>query len=436
MFKKLKFFFKSGIWDIQLETLGRIKRFGVRFLRIILFSFRKLFQDQLLLRAPALAFFTLLSVVPLAALAFGVAKGFGLQDVLKRQLQEQLALPGNIETRILEFAQTTLEKAKGGLVAGLGLIILFVAVTFVLSNIENSFNKIWGIKKGRSLSVKIKDYFSMIFIGTILLLISLSLTVAITNIPSVLGPLNQVISFLISLIPYAIVWFLFAFLIIFMPNRKISLKGGLIAGIISGTIYQLVLNFYIRLQVTVSVYNAIYGSFAALPLFLIWLQVSWVCLLYGAEVSYAFENVKTMGFKTDYTRISIRAQKIILLRIASYIVKCFRDPEILPPSATQIAGELGISGQLANNLLEDLVEEGLISETINKENDETGYQPGIPPEKITVYKILHIMEEKGKTDIPIKEDSDIRKIKKILNKIEKIIKESPENIKIEDLSLD
>ena len=106
MFKKLKFFFKSGIWDIQLETLGRIKRFGVRFLRIILFSFRKLFQDQLLLRAPALAFFTLLSVVPLAALAFGVAKGFGLQDVLKRQLQEQLALPGNIETRILEFAQT------------------------------------------------------------------------------------------------------------------------------------------------------------------------------------------------------------------------------------------------------------------------------------------------------------------------------------------
>ena len=436
MFKKLKSFFKSGIWDIQLETISGLKRFGIKFLRIILFSFRKLSQDQLLLRAPALAFFTLLSVVPLAALAFGVAKGFGFQDVLQRQLQEQLALPGNIETRILDFAQTTLEKAKGGLVAGLGLIFLFITVTLVLSNIENSFNKIWGIKKGRSLSVKIKDYFSMIFIGTILLLISLSLTVAVTNIPSVLGPLNQIISFLISLIPYAIVWFLFAFLIIFMPNRKISLKGGLIAGIVSGTIYQLVLNFYIRLQVTVSVYNAIYGSFAALPLFLIWLQVSWLCLLYGAEVSYAFENIKTMGFKTDYTRISIRAQKIILLRIVSYIVKCFRDPETPPPSATKIARDLGISGQLVNHLLEDLVEEGLITETVNKEKDETGYQPGIPPEKLTAHKILQVMEDRGKTEIPIKVDSEVRKIKKILNEIENKLKESPENIKIEDLSLD
>lgn len=436
MYKKLKNFFKSGIWDIQLETLSGLKRSGIKFLRIILFSFRKLFQDQLLLRAPALAFFTLLSVVPLAALAFGVAKGFGLQDVLQRQLQEHLALPGNIETTILDFAQTTLEKAKGGLVAGLGLVFLFVTVTLVLSNIENSFNKIWGIKKGRSLTVKIKDYFSMIFIGTILLLISLSLTVAITNIPSVLGPINQIISFLISLIPYAIVWFLFAFLIIFMPNRKISLKAGLFAGIVSGTIYQLVLNFYIRLQVTVSVYNAIYGSFAALPLFLIWLQVSWICLLYGAEVSYAFENVKTMGFKTDYSRISIHAQKIILLRIASYIVNCFRDPETPPPSATQIASELGITGQLVNHLLEDLVEEGLITETFNKENDEAGYQPGIPPEILTVHKILQVMEERGMTDIPMKENSDIRKIKKILGELEKIVEESPENIKIEDLSLE
>lgn len=433
MFKRIKEFMKSGIWDIQLEKLGNLKRFGVKFLRIILFSFRKLLQDQLLLRAPALAFFSLLSVVPLAALAFGVAKGFGLQDVLQKQLQEQMALPGNIEIRILDFAQTTLEKAKGGLVAGLGLIFLFITVTFVLSNIENSFNKIWGIKKGRSLSVKIKDYFSMIFIGTILLLVSLSLTVAVTNIPSVLRPLNQVISFIISLVPYAIVWFLFAFFIIFMPNRRISLKAGLIAGIVSGTIYQLVLNFYIRLQVTVSVYNAIYGSFAALPLFLIWIQISWICLLYGAEVSYALENIQTMGFNTDYDRISIRAQKIILLRIVSYVVRCFQNPEIPPPSAKKIASELGISGQLVNHLLEDLVEEGLITETINKENAETGYQPGIPPEKLTVHKSLQVMEERGMTEIPLKDDPQLNKIKKILTEFERTAKESPDNIKIEDL---
>lgn len=434
MFKKIKKFLQSGIWEIQLETLSGLKRSGVKFLKVVLFSFRKLSQDQLLLRAPALAFFTLLSVVPLAALAFGVAKGFGLQDVLQRQLQEQLALPGDVETMILDFARTTLEKARGGLVAGLGLVFLFVTVTLVLSNIEASFNKIWGLHKGRSLSVKIRDYFSMIFIGTILLLVSLSLTVAITNIPSVFGYFDEIISFLINLVPYTIVWFLFAFMIVFMPNRKVSLKAGLIAGIVSGTLYQLILNFYIRLQVTVSVYNAIYGSFAALPLFLIWLQVSWICVLYGAEVSYAFENVKTMGFQSGRTSISIKAQKMILLRIVHCVVKRFRDPEVHPPSADQIAHELGISGQLVNQLLEDLVDARLITETIDKEHDETGYQPGIPPEELTIHKILKVMEERGMTDIPAKDDSEFRKIKNILAEIDRMVEKSSLNTRIEDLA--
>lgn len=434
MFEKIKKFLKSDIWEIQMETLSGLKKAGIKFLKIILFSFRKLSQDQLLLRAPALAFFSLLSVVPLAALAFGVAKGFGLQDVLQRQLQDQMALPGDVETMILDFARTTLEKAKGGLVAGLGLVFLFVTVTLVLSNIESSFNKIWGIKKGRSLSVKIRDYFSMIFIGTILLLVSLSLTVTLTNVPSVFGYLNKIISFLIGLVPYTIVWFLFAFLIVFMPNRKISLKAGLVAGVISGTLYQLFLNFYIRLQVTVSVYNAIYGSFAALPLFLIWLQISWICLLYGAEVSYAFENVKTLGAKNETASISIKAQKMILLRIVHHIVKRFRDPETPPPSADQIADDLGISGQLVNHLLEDLVDEGLITETINKKHDKTGYQPGISPDELTVHKILKTMEEKGRTDIPVKSDSELREIKNIMDEFDRVVEESSVNIRIEDLA--
>ena len=434
MFKKITEFLRSEVWNIRLETLSGLRRTGIKYLKIFLFSFRKLSQDQLLLRAPALAFFSLLSVVPLMALAFGVAKGFGLQDVLQTQLQEQLALPGDVETTILNYAQTTLQKAKGGLVAGLGLVILFVSVTFVLSNIENSFNKIWGIQKGRSLSDKIRDYFSMIFVGTILLLVSLSLTVAITDIPSVFGYLNEAISFLLSLVPYTIVWFLFAFLIVFMPNRKVSLKAGLIGGIVSGTLYQLILNFYIRLQITVSVYNAIYGSLAALPLFLIWLQVSWICLLFGAEVAYAHANVKTIDFKRGHSGISIRAQKMILLRIVHYIVKSFRDPAASPPSAYRIADELGISGQMVNHLLEDLVENGLITETIDKKHEETGYQPGLPPEELTVHKILKTMEEKGMTEIPIKDDSEFRKIKEILSDYDKMIDASSSNVSIEDLA--
>jgi len=433
LFQRVKKFLKEDIWKIQWETLSGIKKFGVKYLKILLFSFQKLFRDQLVLRAPALAFYSLLSVVPLMALAFGVAKGFGLQDVLQRQIQVQLSLPGDVETMILEFAQTTLQKAKGGLVAGLGLVFLFVAVTLVLSNIELSFNKIWGIKKGRTLSVKIKDYFSMIFVGTILLLISLSLTVAIANTSSVFGYLNKVITFLLNLIPYVIIWFLFAFFIMFMPNRRVSLKAGLVAGIISGTLYQLFFNFYIRLQVMVSVYNAIYGSLAALPLFLIWLQFSWISLLFGAEISYAYENVKTIDFRHALAPINIRAKKMILLRIVHFIVKNFKDPAASPPSAYMIANELGISGQLVNHLLEELVNNGLITETIHKKHEEIGYQPGLSPEALTVHKILKTMEEKGMTDIPIKDDSEFQNIKKILKEYDKILEKSSLNKKIEQL---
>ncbi len=431
LLKKVKKFLKSEIWDIQLETLGGFKRSGIKFLKVAFFSFRKLSQDQLLLRASALAFFSLLSVVPLAALAFGIAKGFGLQDVLKRQLQEQLALPGDVETMILDFAQTMLEKTGGGLVAGLGLVFLFVSAALIFSSMEDSFNKIWGLKKGRSLSVKIRDYFSVIFIGTILLLVSLSLTVVLTKIPSVFGYLDAIISFLISFVPYILVWFLFTFLIMFMPNRKINLKAGIIAGVVSGTLYQLFLNFYIRLQVTISIYNAIYGSFAALPLFLIWLQISWICLLYGAEVSYFYDNQEMMHFMRD--DVSIKTRKIILLRIVHHIVKSFKDPGKPPPSAGQIAKDLEISTQLVNHLLEDLVDEGLITKTIKKKHDQMGYQPGVSPDELTLYKILKTLEEKGATIIPGKKDEALHKITQILAKTERKLEKSTSKIKIEDL---
>jgi membrane protein len=433
LFKRLKVFLRAGIWDVPLESLNGLKKAGVKFLKVILFSMRKLKQDQLLLRAPALAFFSLLAVVPLAALVFGVAKGFGLQEVLEKQIQEQMALPGDVQTMILEFARTTLQKAKGGWVAGLGLVFLFVSVTLVLSGAEASFNKIWGIRRGRSLSVKVRDYFSMIFIGTILLLVSLGLTVALANAPSVFGYLDRAVSFFLSLVPYVIAWLMFAFLIVFMPNRKVGLKTGLVAGVIAGTLYQLLLHFYIRLQVTVSVYNAIYGSFAALPLFLLWLQVSWICLLVGAEISYSFENVGTMGLERDPYKISTGTRRMILLQIMHDIVKHFEDPAKPPPTSDRIARELGVSGQLVNHFLEDLVEKGLISETLDKQNGQTGYQPGVPPRTLTVHRILRTVEEEGAVSVPVKEKPSLHKIKKILNEMDQAFERSSANVKIDSL---
>lgn len=432
MKNRVREFFKTGIWEIDLDSLPGWKRIPVKFLKIILFSFNKLGRDEMQMKAPALAFFSLLALVPMLALVFGIAKGFGLQNVLETQLKTRLALGGELETKLIEFAQSTLQSARGGLIAGIGLVFLFVTVTLVLSNIEYSFNRIWGLQRSRSFSVKIRDYFSMIFIGTILLLISLSLTVAMSDIPSFFGYLDNVVKFFISLIPYVMIWLLFAFLIIFMPNRRISFKAGLVAGIVSGTLYQIALNFYIRLQITVSVYNAIYGSFAALPLLLLWMQVSWLCLLYGAEVSYAYENVNTRGFHPDYTHISIRARKLVFIWIMQYLVNHFKKKD-KACTASCLSHELEIPVQLVNESLEQLIKGGLVSEIVMPGQDSYAYQPGVPLENLTVKEVLDTVEKQGITEIPIKDTPQVRKIKQALHDYDELLKKSDSNLKLIDI---
>ena len=425
-------FLKTEIWEMNLENEPWWKRKSIKFLKVFIFSLSKLGRDEMQVRAPALAFFSLLAMVPMLALVFGIAKGFGLQNVLEEQLKLRLALGGEVETKLIEFAQSTLQNAQGGLIAGIGLVFLFLTVTLVLSNIEYSFNRIWGLKRSRSFSVKIRDYFSMIFVGTILLLVSLSLTVALSDVPAFFGYLDNVVTFLISLIPYVIVWLLFSFIIIFMPNRRVSFKAGLLAGVVSGTLYQIFLNFYIRLQVTVSVYNAIYGSFAALPLLLLWLQVSWLSLLFGAEVSYAYTNVETQGFHPKFTRISIRARKLVLVLIMQYLVSNFKKSS---PSCTTgcLSRELEIPSQLLNESLEDLIKAGLVSETVQSEKDSYAYQPAVSVENLTVKRVLDTVEKQGLTDIPVPDSPQGRKIKKILQQFEERLEKSEANVKLSEI---
>ena len=175
-----------------------------------------------------------------------------------------------------------LQNTKGGIIAGVGVVVLLWAVVNVLSQIEESFNDIWGIKKARSLGRMFSDYLSIVLVGPILLIMSSSATVLLeTNLTQIteeialLGVFSPLITLIVKIIPYCLIWILFAFVYIFMPNKKVHLFSGLIAGIAAGTIFVIVQKFYIIFQVGVAKYNAIYGSFAALPLFLIWLQLSW-----------------------------------------------------------------------------------------------------------------------------------------------------------------
>lgn len=421
MYHKIKTFINETIWSLSLAKQPGRQKVWLRLLRTLALAVRGFREDNIGLRASALTVFSLLAVVPVAALAFGIAKGFGLKAYLERQLLENFTGQQEVLDWIIKFADSFLEHTRGGIIAGIGLIILLWSVLKVFSNIESSFNAIWQIKKSRSWFRKFSDYFSLMFIAPVLAIISSSAVVFIsTRIEQIsteidlLGFIAPVILFFVKLIPYVLIWFLFTFLYIFMPNTKVHFRSALIAGIVAGTAFVAVQWLYIHFQIGVSRYNTIYGSFAALPLFIIWLQISWLIVLLGAEISFADQNMEQYEFESDIEHISIYSKNILALIISHLLIKNFVRAE--PPlTAEQISSQLKIPIRLVRKILYELLECQIISEIVSHNTKERAYQPGQDLENLSIAYILDKLEHTGKDKILSIQGDAQESIKKIVD---------------------
>jgi membrane protein len=432
-------FLRTDIWRIRSSKLSLPKSFWIRHLRIFILAIRGFAEDQCQLRASALTFYSLMSIVPVVAMAFGVAKGFGFDKLLERQVLENLKGQEEVAHQIINFANSFLENTKGGLIAGIGVAVLFWTVIKVLGNIESSFNDIWGIKKARSIGRKFGDYLSIMLICPILLIMSSSVTVLITSQVTLivgklafLGPIADVILFSLSLLPFAVIWVVFSFVYIFMPNTKVQFRSGLIAGVIAGTIYQVVQAGYITFQVGVSKYGAIYGSFAALPLFLIWLQLSWLIVLFGAEVSFAEQNVETYEFEPDCLKVSRSFKRLLALIIAHLCVKKFHEAQT-PLDADEIARELEIPIRLVRQILFELTEARVLSEVKIDDTENVAYQPGRYIDDLTVVSVVDKLDEHGIDSIPVANTQSLEKLKAALRQIRESIEKLPANVRLKDV---
>ena len=434
-----KRFIIKDVWRIQTKHQPRLRSFFLKQLRMILVAFRGFKEDGLQLRASALTFFTLLSIVPVAAMAFGVAKGFGFEKLLEQQIMEQLAGQQDVVVQVLEFAKSLLENTKGGLVAGIGVAMLFWTVIKVLGNIELSFNAIWGVKYPRSLGRKFADYLSIMLICPILMIVSSSATVfittQITNITArieLLGYLSPAIFLLLKLLPFVIYWLLFTFVYIFMPNTKVKFTSALIAGVIAGSIYQVVQWVYIDFQIGVSRYNAIYGSFAALPLFLMWVQISWLIVLFGAEISFAHQNVDTYEFEPDCLMASRRFKRIVSLRILNIVVKNLAAKED-PLTDVEISQILETPIRLVRQLLYDMLKADLMTEVYNESNYRKAYHPAWDIHELTIKKALDAIEHQGIEDIPVAETEELKALKRSFESFDAAVENSSGNMLLKDV---
>lgn len=435
--KDLNHFLKVGIWKSDLSDKGIVKRYAYQFLKVGILSYKHFQDDKLQLRASALTFFTLLSIVPVLALAFGLAKGFGLDKELEIQLLEKFSGQEEVLAQSLEFARTLLDSTRGGLIAGIGLVFLFYSVMKLLNNIEDSFNGIWYVRKQRTITRKITDYLSIMLIGPILIILANSLTIFITSeiaslteTVTLIGLFKGIIFPLLRLLPYMVVWILFTLIYMIMPNTTVRFKSAMIAGVIAGSTFQIVQWGIIYFGVNVSRYNAIYGSFAALPLFLIWLQLSWLIVLIGAEISYAIQHASNYE-SPDVDEFSIAAKKNLALSISLLIIKNFKNGGH-PMTADQINIHFEAPDKLLREVITALMACMILSET-KTADDTSAYQPAQDTDRLDVCSILKSYENIGVPVNDLKTNEYIILITEIVDKMNFTLIKSKENKLLKEL---
>ncbi|MDF2576863.1 MAG: putative ribonuclease [Chlamydiales bacterium] len=367
-----------------------------------IYCFNSFFKNNCHLRAAALTFYTLLSIVPVLALAFGIAKGFGLEKHLEHEILENFPNQEQIISQFIEFARSILAQTEGEVIAGTGILVLFWSVIQLLSNIEGSLNVIWNVTTARSWKRKIGDYLSAILIGPFLLLTSSSLTVLVKSRlllffqgHTAISPASDFVLWGFQWLPIVLIWLLFTFTYWFLPNTQVSIKAALIAGIVCGSAYQVMQWLYVTFQIGTARYGAIYGSFAALPLFLIWLHISWYILLFGAEMAHAIQGkIGPYCSKFEISKISSKSYFLCALYITYQSVQRFLKGQNAV-SALELAKKMTLPLNIIELLLNDLTAVGILAAVYMSKTDEWNYQPAMNLERLSIAKLKSSLENNG-----------------------------------------
>ncbi len=384
----------------MVKPYSELNKFG-KIVRITILSGKFYIQNKISHQAQVLTYYTLFSIVPLAALCFGLAKGFSLDKLLKRTLNERLSEHQVMLDKLYIFADATLEQTKGELVAGIGILLLFFAVIHLGSCIENTFNQLWGLPKRQNLLGKINSYISLMVLTPFLLIIVGSSTVVvqtflsdfIMSFPGALGQWLSPLLMITKLLPFFIAWLVFTGIYFCVPNTRVQLKSAVIGGIVAGTIFQLLQSSLIIIQVALSRYNTIYGSFAALPLFLLWMQWSWQITLYGAVLAYVHQNAPSGEFEVENRDLIPRERRKYLLVITRLVLKNYAAGNGVT-TITQISNSLHLSLSQARDLVSELLECRVLLESADSER-VPGYVPARPGKDMTVMQVFDLLDTKG-----------------------------------------
>ena len=405
---------------------------GARCLQVTLLATRNFLNDHCMLRASALAFTSILSLVPFLALTFSVLKGFGVQHRVEPLVMAQLSGGSQeVASKIIDYIDNT----SMGSLGAFGLLALIAAVITLLGNIEEALNAIWGVDETRSLQRKFSDYLSVVIVAPILIFTAISITSFLES-QSIMKWLvensyaGDLLLATLHLVPYMITWIALTFLYIFIPNTSVRILPALLGGVLAGTCWQVAQWGYIYFQVGVANYNVIYGTVAVLPIFMVWIYTSWLIVLFGAEIVHAVQNITVFRRELRTPEINFRLRELLCLAVLQDVVTAFVSGAPCW-TAQRLEDELDLPARVLRELLDELVISGLL---VTVAGEPATYQPARAPDQVLMTDVLSILRDFGGTWQPERLTRGEEQLQKIIAEVDAAAKNALSGMTLRDLA--
>ena len=431
--KKIWAYCATGVWNDTRQN------WKINTIKVLNLSVRSFLNGDLQTKSCAMTYRTLLAIVPALALIIAIGRGFGLQDVIMDQMIKQIPSQAQLLRTSFNFVDSYLSEASGGIFVGVGVVFLLWTIISLIRSIEMAFNAIWQVPKGRSYWRMLTDYLAIILVLPILLICSNGITLFMSSSLKTLLPyefMQPAIEILFDFIGLLMTWLFFAGTYMLVPNTKVKFRNAIIPGILIGTAYQVLQWLFISGQLYVAKYNAIYGSFSFLPLFLIWMQFVWLFTLTGGVLCYAIQNIGEYNYGDNIRSISDSYRYQTTLTVMTIIAQRF-ERSMAAMNLREIGQHYRLPVNLITPELERLRAVGLINfiEGEEKETNERKVQPAIQVSKMTVTDVVDRLSSFGAQGFIPEFSTHFHPIQKIFAEILASANEKGNSIRLIDIPI-
>ena len=390
-FQHFREFVQYDLWrHPHVKTQDPKKRLWYRVLQTIILVGRGFKNQALVVRANSLSFALLFAFIPMLAMIYAIARGFGFEEMVSEQLAGSFLAEANVAPVLLEWVERYLETARGGLFVGIGLVVLIWAVYAFFNMLENSFNSIWNVKKTRSFARRMTNYVMTLLLVPILVVVTSGISIFLNSteiLASVLSAIEPLRKFMLRFIPFVATSAVFTWIFMAIPSTQVKFSSAIIPGVLMGFLYQVVQALSMFLVVLFTRMSIVYGAFSAIPLVLIWLHITCWLLLIGAELAFAIQNNELFAYERDLETISRRYKDYVMLYLLSVIIRRFEQGE-QPETAHEMATANQLPIRLVQQLLSRLEETNIVRRVLSEQEEDPAFVPAMDTHQITVEKVL------------------------------------------------